>query len=609
MSFFGNLKGGGINGPDVVINGDGGSLLPTSSSGMRFSSAQINQQNKLLSGVTAYDYGQGSVSDDISHQVTPHKIQKIVPQFRLPSSRVDAANDDLTVTHSVCDGDLAFTIRIVHGMAARVNNYSYFEKQNITRAVDPIINLATVNYIIRGLQTDMGSNSDNWAAFLLSTGWPIDTDGYTLEDFRYGDNQHRNISMFIQDYIRPLGVVIGSDMQGGQHQGGGGPVDFPVDFVVTILVDGLCDNMLNLWRRTEIRAGCDLLLALVGVQMTTDTHKPGDRDGKTFKEHARDVGPLEYQVFENGGIRKGSYVLPTESTKYVLNHWAQNQLVRDFTKMPRLLFELVPTTSVEIDEAYFLGDDSRNRGLWHIARSQTHIRVSEKAQRAQKQTFRDDSANLGGGALLQVTVAPVWKHAARSKSYGVNFLPRVTHVLPTIHVNAQMVAGTTSAVGAMSKPSTSAYPVDTPLYIQSSVARRVAGAPATVNVASSTAVKRTADSAMVGTSEDISTAQTNKRAATVVPRSKKSVMESESQVSAGMHMEIDAPMVAAAVATPKVYARSVVTGTGVAGVAGVARLFQLRRSPVRNVAMKCSDSRPRDILRNRIRSEGECVCS
>jgi hypothetical protein len=36
--------------------------------------------------------------------------------------------------------------------------------------------------------------------------------------------------MFIQDYIRPLGIVIGSENQGGQHQPGGS-VDFPVDFV------------------------------------------------------------------------------------------------------------------------------------------------------------------------------------------------------------------------------------------------------------------------------------------------------------------------------------------------------------------------------------------
>jgi len=61
MSLFANLNGGGIKRPDVVINGDGGSLLPTSFSGMRFSSAQINKQNTLLGGIAPYHYGQGIV--------------------------------------------------------------------------------------------------------------------------------------------------------------------------------------------------------------------------------------------------------------------------------------------------------------------------------------------------------------------------------------------------------------------------------------------------------------------------------------------------------------------------------------------------------------------
>ena len=85
-----------------------------------------------------------------------------------------------------------------------------------------------------------------------------------LENFQTGKYQHRNVSIFIQDFIRPRGVVIGSELQGGQYQGsGGGGVDFPVDFVVTILVNGLCDNMLNLWKRTEIRAGHDLFFCTV----------------------------------------------------------------------------------------------------------------------------------------------------------------------------------------------------------------------------------------------------------------------------------------------------------------------------------------------------------
>ena len=414
MSIFAGLQRGGIKGPDVVINGDGGSLLPTSSSGMRFSSAQINKTDSLLAGIKPYSYGQGSTSDDISYGVVPHKIQKIVPRFCLPSYTPDVLDDDIILTHSVDDGDVAFTIRMVHDINKRLKDWHWFAKQNITRAVDPIINICTVNYILRGLQTDMGDNNSNWDDFLQATGWPIDREGYHLKDFRSGKYQHRNVSMFIQDYIRPLGVVIGSEHQGGQHQGGG-VVDFPVDFVVTILVDGLCDNMLNLWKRTEIRAGDDLFLALCGTQIQEDKC---DDDVETGMQK-RQQGLFEYQFSSDptsGLVQSKNFVPASAGTTYVLNHWSKGQVSARFPKHPKLLFELVPTTSSEINEGYFLGDDRRNRGLWHVARSQVHIRGSKTTPSGSMQTFRQDTANLKTGGLVQATIAPMWKSAARHRS-------------------------------------------------------------------------------------------------------------------------------------------------------------------------------------------------
>ena len=249
--------------PDVVINR--AALLPSNTADVRFPASKVNQQDTLLSGLVANKHGHGSsVSDDISCQITPHKIQKIVPQIFLPSAVSDVGPDNLLLSHAVDDGDLAFTIRMVRNNPTCMKSFDFFAKQNIPRSVDPIVNIATVNYIIRGLQTDMGANAENWKEFLQSTGWPMHKQTYEFHDFKAGEYQHRNVSLFIQDYIRPLGVVIGSDRQGGQHQGvgRGRGVDFSVDYAVTILVDGLCDNMLNMWRRTEIRAGDDLLLAL-----------------------------------------------------------------------------------------------------------------------------------------------------------------------------------------------------------------------------------------------------------------------------------------------------------------------------------------------------------
>ena len=207
MSFFGELKGGGIRPPDVQINQDGGNLLPTAS-GVRFSGAQINKTNNLLSNIDAYSYGQQSVSDDMAYGVNPHRISKVIPSFKLPGASTSPM-DDFTLSHGVSKNDLCFTIRMTSGLESRIKGYSWFVKQGISRAVDPIINLATLNYIIRGLQTNNGANDVNWENFLQSTGWPMDQPGYGRETFYGGKFQHRNVSMFIQDYIRPLGVVIG----------------------------------------------------------------------------------------------------------------------------------------------------------------------------------------------------------------------------------------------------------------------------------------------------------------------------------------------------------------------------------------------------------------
>ncbi|KAJ1469374.1 hypothetical protein T484DRAFT_1754519 [Baffinella frigidus] len=409
MVFAANLHsvGGGIRRPDVVINGAGGSLLPNGGGGVRFPASRINEQQKaLLSRVVPYQYGQGSgisVSDDIAYQTTPHKIQKIVPPILLPSSKSDIGSDNLLLSHGVDDGDLAFTIRATP---------CFFAKQNLPRTVDPIVNLATVNYILRGLQTKMGTNSGNWALFLKSTGWPIGEPNRALIDFQAGRYQHRNISMFVQDYIRPLGVVIGSEHQGGQHQGQyGGAVDYPVDYVVTILVDGLCDNMLNLWRRTEINAGDDLMLALCGCAMQHHDIKTTGEGGKPIRSISVSKGPMGNQFSVNGGgpgINVQMYTPPAANTLYVLNHWAKGTVQARFLQSPNILYELVPTTSSEIDEGSFLGDDRRNRGVWHIARSQV-----QASSRNNASSFRNDTANLAMGAgLVQSTIAPVWKSAA-----------------------------------------------------------------------------------------------------------------------------------------------------------------------------------------------------
>ena len=197
-------------------------------------------------------------------------------------------------------------------------------------------------------------------------------------------------------------------------------MDFPVDYVVTILVDGLCDSLCNLWKRCDVRAGADLMLALVGTNLVDSEYVVTDANDKKTGTVARKQGEsLRFQVNREYGIGDETYKRPVVSGKYQLNTWQQGLITQKFRNdgNVKLLFELVPTTSDEISEIEFLSDDSKNRGLWQIARSQVFVRGMGAAQTVDSQTFRNDSANLRGG-LLQATIAPVWKGATRSRARG-----------------------------------------------------------------------------------------------------------------------------------------------------------------------------------------------
>ena len=54
-------------------------------------------------------------------------------------------------------------------------------------------------------------------------------------------------------------------MQGGQTQGTNIPNVFPVDHVTSMLIDGKCINLVNIWRRHDISAADDMILVLKRV--------------------------------------------------------------------------------------------------------------------------------------------------------------------------------------------------------------------------------------------------------------------------------------------------------------------------------------------------------
>lgn len=52
----------------------------------------------------------------------------------------------------VDDGDVAFVIRAMFSPYELVSEKKKYNRQGILRAIDPVVNLATVNYILHGLQ-------------------------------------------------------------------------------------------------------------------------------------------------------------------------------------------------------------------------------------------------------------------------------------------------------------------------------------------------------------------------------------------------------------------------------------------------------------------------
>jgi hypothetical protein len=387
-NLFSQIQGGGIKFPDAKIN-QGGPLPSTSNPAVHYTTAKINQTDALLSNLDAYDYGDHKyTSDDIAYQNIPVKIQKIIPVVKLPSAR-DLDGDYINVSHPVDDGDLAFVLKIKESKEMVINGIVYFEKRSLGRAIDCVVNLPTVNYILRGLQTRF-EHTDKWAHFLSLFDTDIHIEHFQSEDPRIRQNA---CELFVRDCIAPFGVVIGSEHQGGQHEGTNMAVDWPVNFVATVCVDGFNENMVNIWRRCQVGAGDQLMLILARECWTTDAVS------KTMQTRADKTCNL--------------------------NHYFKGRISQTFDHWDDKAFQLVPTTNRECNKGeifrnFYMQDNERRRcaslGMWHIATSQVMSNMVGNAtsrvsfsSTSGMSAYLDDMQNVKAGALLQTTVAPVWQ--------------------------------------------------------------------------------------------------------------------------------------------------------------------------------------------------------
>ena len=383
----------GIRKPDVVMN-----MGPLPSAGglpngfNATTDARINYGSTLLGDLNPYEYGEpGRIADQTSYVNIAHRIQKIVPELRLPESR--DGNQTFLLSHAVDDGDVAFSLRVRRN-AGTIDRLNTFERMELSHAVDPFVNLATVNYLLAGLQRNWAKpEALKWQQFIVDTDFMP-----SLTQARSGFTV-RHALRFVQEIARPFGVAHGSEKQGGQHEGSGSAVTFPVNFITTLVVGGKVDNLVNMWRESDISAGDDLILHLAWLPICK----------------------------------------PDNTMDYVLNHWRKGMIRQRFEHEDggvNFGWQLVPAVygthpPTEVREGY----DWRQHGYWHVARTQI-MKAREITQILQQHVrvqgcYFDDSRFLRG-SLLDVTFEPVF--------YRMGFIPRAAR-------QQQGVGGGLAAVG------------------------------------------------------------------------------------------------------------------------------------------------------------------
>ena len=395
MSLFDGLTEGAARKPDVVIGGNG-PLLDIQASSVRDFSGKINQGSSFFDGVAPY--GGLSVSDDVNYRHRPTKVQKVVPEIMLPAVKGNPT-PLIKLSHAVASGDLAFTIHLKHSSKSTViTNFSFFDKINLGAAVDCLVSLPCVNYILAGFcrySLTGDKNADDkiseWVRFL----------GAILGDFQEAEARMTKkldmredieritklVVLLVKEYIKPFGFCIGSDWQGGQTQGSHEPNIGPVSYVTVVQIEGLAENIVNLWSKAgnQVNCGDDLFLGLVPHLLSQSVQCK--LNGNCF--------PMQFSNI---------YQPMRSSETYILNHWASNVLRQTFngdreSEAYNLIFELLPLSTSTLRKGAF--------SSWHICRSQLMAKSNVSAMKC----YRDDSVMQKTGALLEVTIAPVFENA------------------------------------------------------------------------------------------------------------------------------------------------------------------------------------------------------
>ncbi len=257
--------------PDSVINYGTNNPLPQIPGGatqMFTADGLYNHVTSLLPGgmENPYAYGKAARISTQTQMAHPNRVALIVPKLFIPAPESDGhdTSGDPALEHAVSDGDLVFTFRMGTEMVGYGSSYCSAPYGHAAKSV-PLMNLATVNYILWGLQVGMRrTKNKRWSDFFnrLTKGElekllrSSVKKGAALDEF--------TVWNFIRTYLRPFGIQHGGDQQGGMHEGNSNSVvtHGAVDYVSSYAIEGRLQHVNNLWRDCDVHENDDLVLKL-----------------------------------------------------------------------------------------------------------------------------------------------------------------------------------------------------------------------------------------------------------------------------------------------------------------------------------------------------------
>jgi hypothetical protein len=289
------------------------------------------------------------------------------------------------LSHSVDDSDVAFVMRLDRrSTVCSMLNSSSTKLHKVGTNIDGFINLATLNYLLAGLQlcyVSSHTEKSKWFELLYDLDqymYPTIGTQLTLWDLRY----------ITRELIVPFGVVRGSEKQGGQDETSLSAATWPVNFVCNMVLDGHERNILNYWHYHDINAGEDLVFRLKPMPI------PKGKSAYTLNHYYKRFVQHNFESYFqlNLGHAHASHVWQLVPDVFSMEYKPENDHYHGNQSI------LLPP-GFEVPQDYVW----QEQGYWHIARSQVMVR-----KYAVKEYYNDDMANQLKVSHLDVTFEPTY---------------------------------------------------------------------------------------------------------------------------------------------------------------------------------------------------------